>query len=632
MPNSVCLYGPAFSILGDTRFTGQDVNFQVIFDDQSGADALRYTEWYLDDTLVTGQSVANFAAKISCGAHTIGARILSQEGWSGIKALSFKTCMVPVSLYISGTGGLNEGTNAYFYVLQSYTDGSTDNLTGQYTFTSTTGGSFNGNLFTAAVDDNSYDPSTLTITAVKDGIGAITKDVTIYNTTPIVLTSLDLTGPDSIAEGSSAEYHVIASYSNHTQEDQTNNYVLSATEGSFTGGILHVAMNTVTGDTRTVTLNATKNGINAVSKQITVIDKTVKAGILVVDLFSNPELDAIGFINNSEVGVSHVAAFSGNNIIIAGSAAKDAYILASDYNPSTSTNWRFEFNLAKLVADYPGTQSFNLVVKGRSSVAGTLTGAFSARTNDAVMTMQNASGSYMPSITGGSNTVPLTGFSSAIAGGANNSYAENDLTTIISFVYDVPSDMITYTTRDQPIVISDFDYMAVRYHWLEGSGSDLDILVGYENNATSEDNLYVGFGQPSATIPVTAATADSYLWWGTDSTSTTGYEGVLIGIKKFIAAYPASPDIVEIALYAVWWGTPVSGDFTVELVTYKGGTMSLAGTDFVNAGGVQASSNTVSVNTLLKSQGKSPSTSYKVGVVRYSKATNSAVIVINPGV
>ena len=537
MPNSVCLFGPAFSLKGDSRFTGQDVNFQLIFDDQSGADAVLYTEWYLDDILVTGQSAINFAAKIPCGSHTIGARILSHNGWSGIKILTFKSCMVPVLLYIAGANTLNEGESINYTVFQNYNDGTTDNVTDQYTLTSTAGGSFNGSVFTAAVDDNNYESVAVTISAVKDGITGATKQVTIYNTTPVTITAVRLTGPDTVNEGAAVDYSVMATYSNGTQQDVSGQYVFSTPEGSFSGKKLTIPANTITGDTRaltisasntsgqtltktititdtsavtivstslsgpdsvneaasadfsvtatysdgtqqdisasytfsttngtfagrtftaqanetigdtrTVTITASAAGSFTLTKNITVVDKTFKAGVLVVDLYNNTSLNVIGIIDNPEVINNHVSTYTGNNIMPAGAVPAQALILASDLNSGATTSWRFMFNLAKMVAQNPGTTDFVMYIKGRGVGSGSLNGGFSLRSNEAQMVLNGSPGSYMPSVTNGKNVQELTPYRGTVVGGANGSYAESDLTNIIRFVYNVPNDKVTITT------------------------------------------------------------------------------------------------------------------------------------------------------------------------------------------
>lgn len=628
MPNTNCLSGPAFSVIGDAYFSGTTVSFQVTFDSPEDENSVLAYEWTLDDTLVIDQNNSQFNGQLNCGDHTIAARILSTTGWSGRQSLEFATCRTATELVFYGVDAINEGASTTYYILQLYSDGTSKDVTADYIFGSTPGGSFNGNIFTADTDLNGYDNYEVTINATKDAEVPLTKQVTVINTTPVVQTSLEIVGPGSINEGGSASYIVLATYSNGSQQNLTSSYVLSCSEGHFSGNTLIIPSNTTLNDTRTATIYASQSGISVLSKQITINDVSVRSGVLVVDLYGAAADNIIGLIENAEVTGSHVAAYTGHNIMPSTAIPSDALILASGFNDPT---WRFEFNIEKLVIDYPQTQNFVFYIKGRSNVERILSGAFSVKNSDAVMVLGTTPGGVlMPGTIGGSNRFPLTNVTTKIFAGANGSYDESDLNTILKFTYNVPADSISFTDYEEPIVIPDFDFMAVRYHWVSGSGADLDVLVGFENNGTISDQQYVGYGQPSPTVPInTIPQADAYLWWGLDNTGQQGYEGILIGIRKFIEAYPNSPNIVEVGLYAVWFGVPATGNFSVELVTYKGGEMSLEGNNFVNVGGVEASSNIVNMNTLIRKTNPSPSTYFKVGTVKYNKATASATIQIN---
>lgn len=538
MPNIPCLTAISFSITGNSSFTSQDVVFMLTFDDEADPASVKAYQWYLDGNLVIGQNLPGFTGGISCGSHTIGVRILTADGWSGIKSLSFKTCRTIVSIAI--------------------------------------------------------------------------------------------TGPDTVAQGSAAVYSVIETYTDLTTEDITDEYVLSSPDGTFIGKAFTPAANVTGAVVRQASITASKNGADPIIKHLIITDSVGVAGILVVDLFDITTLDVIGLVDNPEVSNNHVAAYTGSNIIPSSSSPAAAMILASDFIPQAKLNWRFEFNIASLLIAYPTSPTFVFYIKGRGSVPITVSGAFGLKTFASQMALEGNPGSYIPRIIG-SDLGQTINFTSELVAGANGSHNEADLTTIIRFSYNVSNKTITYITRQKPIEVSDFDFMSVRYHWNVGDGTDLDTMVGFENNGTSYDSIYVGYGQPNATVPANMVPqADAYLWWGSDNTSGSGYEAVLIGLKKFVNDFPSSPDVVEVGLYAVWYGPPQSGDFTVELVTYKGGTMSLSGTDFVNTGGVQVSSNTVQVNTkLMNNSPHNPSNMYKVGSVKYTKSTQSAVIEIN---
>jgi len=178
----------------------------------------------------------------------------------------------------------------------------------------------------------------------------------------------------------------------------------------------------------------------------------------------------------------------------------------------------------------------------------------------------------------------------------------------------------TVVTAAEDIIITQFDYMVIRYLWnYPSAGRDLDIQVQFEGNSVpSVDNIYVGFGGVNPTVPNAAFPQDnSYLWWGLDDTNSSsaavGIEGVLVGLKKFKDDFPASPNIVKVALYAVWYNSVASGEFTLEVKTYLGGTMSKVGTDIVNTGGVTVSSDTRLLNTIIQNNLHTPDYSEQSG-------------------
>lgn len=438
-----------------------------------------------------------------------------------------------------------------------------------------------------------------------------------------------LSGPGYVLQAESAVYHVIVSFSDGSTSDVTAGYIFTGTDGTFSGNTFTPGFNDSGEAARQATITATKPGASPLNKTITITDTSLHAGVLVVDLYNNDTLDVIALISNAEVAGNHTPAYTGNNVVPAASATADALILASDAIAQPVLNWRFEFNIARLLTLYPASDKFVFPVKGRGTAKGSLSGAFALKTFASQIGLEGSPGSYIPVVTSGSNFGQTVNFSTNISGGANGSHAEADLPVMIELTYHVATATVTYTTNTGQIDIPDFDFMTVRYHWNEGAGSDLDILVGFENNETAYDGTYIGYGHPNDTVPAeTLPKASAYLWWGSDNNSGSGYEDVLIGMKKFTADFPASPDVVEVGLYAVWYGAPVTGDFTVELVTYKGGSMSLSGTDFINTGGAQVSTHTINANTQISNHLHTPGNAYKVGSVKYTRSTQSATIEI----
>lgn len=536
MPDHFCLYGPPFTLNGEVYFSDNNISFQVDFSNPADQQNILTYEWYLNDTLVIDERNAGFTGKVYCGGHKVGVRVLSSEGWSGIKSHSFYTCKALLAIIIQGPDFINEGESGTYLVLQQFSDNTVEDLTSKYTFTVNGGASFNGNVLTTIKNDSSFSDETLTITATPGTGNPVTKQVTVKNTTQF------------------------------------------------------------------------------------------NSAVLVVDLFNDTSLNVIGLIDNPEIAINHQPAYSGNNFLPASVAAENAYMLASDL--MNGANWRFEFNLAKLITQYPNTTDFVFYIKGRGAADQSLNGAFSLKTKEAKMIMSGNAGSYVPTVVGG-NTVNYNNFSSFIVKGANGSHLEADLRNIIRFNYNVLSDTLTFTTAEQ-IIIADFDHVAVRYHWDQGAGQDLDIFVGFEQTGTPFDGVYVGYGGPNRTVPAnTVPESSAYLWWASDNTGASGYEAVLIGMEKFIDAYPNAANIIEVGLYAIWFGTPVTGDFSIELVTYKGGSMELVGTNFVNNGGVQVSNDTIALNTMKRKTSGTLSDYFKLGSLVYNRTTKSATLNIN---
>lgn len=265
----------------------------------------------------------------------------------------------------------------------------------------------------------------------------------------LTVVSASITGPSSISEGQSAVYEITELLSDGTQRITTGNYVFQFSgqinqPGSFVDNTISIPRNTVHNDTAQATITAISNTDQSeITKIITIID-TSTIGVLVVDLFNDTSLNVIGFIDNPEVTENHLSAYTGNNIVPA-VAPSEALILASDVVSGT-LSWRFEFNIAKLVLNYPNTSQFTFVIKGRGAVSQTITGAYVGKTSDSIMILNGSSGSYIPSVTNGVNVGGTIGFSVAVTSGANNDYGEGNLTEILRIMYDVNTNQLNITS------------------------------------------------------------------------------------------------------------------------------------------------------------------------------------------
>lgn len=806
MPNTICTDHSFFTITGEPFFSGKQVDFQLEFNSSTDEGAVLACQWYLNGVLVTGQRQTSFTDILNCGAYTIGARVLTASGWSGIKTLRFQTCKVPLDYTIIGPASLREGSTAEYRVLLNYSDGSVDDVTTGYTFNANHG-TFSGNSFTIPTNNVTLDTREALVTALKNGVPELTKTVEIIDTTPRTITALQITGPDAVKEGGSANYAVTATYGDGTISDYSSDYTFYCKDGSFLGGSFIAYKDTTENNSRSSTVVAFKHGIPQLAKTIQILDVKPDQGVLVVDILGTGNIDVIGMISNTEIGGGQLSAYTGKNVVLSGAEASNAFMLASDLinQSDSSLNWRFEFNIKKLLSSYPQLTEFVFTVKGRGYTSGLVNGVYSLRSTDALMTMHGPDGNFIPVVSGGTSS-GIVPFSSVLAGGANGSHLKEDLTSIVQFTYHVATNTVTVAvpevqsigingpaainegasatysvianydnglvlnetsaysfsasegtfsgatlsipSNDNPgdsrqvlitaskgdpdaltksinivdkssyvsmvitgptivkegssnnykvigsysngkqddltnyysfsstegtfagdtltipsnntqgddrtaiitasresadtltmqinivdnstIVINEFDYMMVRYIWDEGSGLDLDVMVGFENNGTAIDNNYVGFGNNKLIPAGTSPEANAKLWWALDDQSTKGIEGVLIGIKSFIDTYPNAPNIIQVGLYAVWYQPGVqSGDFKIELATYKGGTMirdSNNQSNIINVGGIPVLSATQNLNTKIQNQNHNVSSAYKAGVLKYDKSLQQATI------
>lgn len=356
MSNSACLTGPAFSLSGNPLATDRQVNFQLLFDNDADKATVLAYEWYLNNLLIINQNAPVLSASLDCGTYTIGSRILTAQGWSGVQNLNFQTCAAPVSVVING--------------------------------------------------------------------------------------------PNSISEGATADFQVIGTFLNGTTIDLTDQYVLSASEGFFSGHTFTVPANNISNDNRQITITASKEGMAPVNKRITINDAVQAGGqvdVLVLDIYEDPTLNVLAYIENPEVAEHLMLAYTGNNIVPAGIPSQ-ALILTSDLINNSTLYFRFEFNIAKLIASYPGTPEFVFHLRARSSVVRAVTGGFALKGNNASMTLSGSPGSYVPSVSGGTNISNLISFTGNVLSGADGTYNPDSMVTLIRLVYNVAGQSITFTT------------------------------------------------------------------------------------------------------------------------------------------------------------------------------------------
>lgn len=140
---------------------------------------------------------------------------------------------------------------------------------------------------------------------------------------------------------------------------------------------------------------------------------------------------------------------------------------------------------------------------------------------------------------------------------------------------------IPYTSKcSDTVVITDFDFLAVRYGWAAGAGTDLDTLTGFTGFTTGDaavDGKFVGYaGSGGYNVKTSGA---KYLQHGGDNTLTGG-EMVLIDFLLLETDYPSISTSLVVDLLGLWYGSVgagatgvLPGQVTFELIAWKGGTM-----------------------------------------------------------
>lgn len=167
--------------------------------------------------------------------------------------------------------------------------------------------------------------------------------------------------------------------------------------------------------------------------------------VIVVDIDSVSSLNACGYIDTIGVAETGIA-YRGFNFYLPTDDAKNAYVLASDViNTNNSLKWRFQFNIAKLLIQYPLIDVFKVEVRGRSSSPVTVRGRYSIKGPEGYMAMSGILGRYIPTVINAGN-LGIFSFTSKAPGGANGTFDRIVGAPIISITYNRITKAIQITT------------------------------------------------------------------------------------------------------------------------------------------------------------------------------------------
>ena len=179
----------------------------------------------------------------------------------------------------------------------------------------------------------------------------------------------------------------------------------------------------------------------------------------------------------------------------------------------------------------------------------------------------------------------------------------------------------------------DFDYAVIKYIWVSGNGTDLDTRTAMTD---LPDPLYnqidIGWARngngsmPGGGVYVGPSTSNYYMWWSGDFQGTSGNEATLIDFIRLESSYPTL-DELTIRIRAFWYGNRLNGDMQVNITTYKGGTMSKSGFNFVNTGGTLVSNVTETYNMSISASANIDGE--EIGTLTFDFATNTGFSLIN---
>jgi len=203
-----------------------------------------------------------------------------------------------LNAFIEGPSTIDEGNAAVFTVKGNFSDGSQQDISTAYTFSSSEG-SFAGNTFTANSNSVYGDSRYGKIRAAGGSAGTLTKDIYIRDTTPVALVSALIEGPATVAEGATVTYTIKATYSDGSVRDVTTEYIFSSEAGSFSGNAF-TAGETASNQPFTTTISAEKSGTATLTKAV-----TIQPLVLTSLVISGPSSVAEGTGNNNFTLTAH---------------------------------------------------------------------------------------------------------------------------------------------------------------------------------------------------------------------------------------------------------------------------------------------------------------------------------------
>jgi hypothetical protein len=139
-----------------------------------------------------------------------------------------------------------------------------------------------------------------------------------------------------------------------------------------------------------------------------------------------------------------------------------------------------------------------------------------------------------------------------------------------------------FTTQQPSGFTFDADYIIVTYSFTDGTDLDTRTRISSPNIGQNNAYTYIGYCRSD----VFPNTGTPILTWSGDNTGT-GFESVFINLIELKNQFPSySASTITIDMNAMWWGTTGSTPVIMDIIMYKGGTVSLVSDayTFINEG------------------------------------------------
>lgn len=181
MAQETCMLASSFALSGPAAFPGRTFYVSVDIDQGSGSteEILGY-DWYLDGIQVLDHRGQRLEGMAYCGDHIVTARVLTANGWSGLKRHYFSNCRALTATVLEAPDEMNEGDTVALHIYQLFPDGTRYEVTSSYSFTTVGGGSFFRNQYTAPQNESLVDHTVQLIARSLDGLEH-RKDILIRN-------------------------------------------------------------------------------------------------------------------------------------------------------------------------------------------------------------------------------------------------------------------------------------------------------------------------------------------------------------------------------------------------------------------------------------------------------------------